>query len=163
MRPRLTKRRDGRACWPQAYLAVVEGLPQEFVEAAEKAREKARRQVSGPWQRWRVLGSAASSAPARRLASSTLHTSSSRSEQTLPSLAPAAQVIRQEKLQAQQVEHEARVKRALERAAAPVFKKAGKPVMFRSRLVKKENVSTEQQQQQDDDEELEAFLARDML
>jgi hypothetical protein len=49
-----------------------------------------------------------------------------------PALRPAAalhtcaQVIRQEKLHAQEQEHEARVKRALERAAAPVFKKAGK-------------------------------------
>jgi hypothetical protein len=40
---------------------------------------------------------------------------------------------------------------------------AGKPAMFRSRLVKKDNVSSQRQQQHDDDEELEAFLARDML
>ncbi|KAK9833082.1 hypothetical protein WJX74_006464 [Apatococcus lobatus] len=43
-------------------------------------------------------------------------------------------VAREEKLQYQKQEHEARVKRAMERAAAPVFKKQGKQDMFRSRL-----------------------------
>eukprot|EP00775_Hariotina_reticulata_P009162 gene9162-9328_t len=42
------------------------------------------------------------------------------------------QVAREEKLAAAQAEHELRVQRALERAAAPIFKKTGKPVMFRS-------------------------------
>lgn len=41
------------------------------------------------------------------------------------------QQAREEKIESQQREHEARVKRALERASAPVFKKSGKPVMFR--------------------------------
>jgi hypothetical protein len=43
------------------------------------------------------------------------------------------QVAREGKLSAARAEHELRVARALERAAAPVFKKTGKPVMFRSR------------------------------
>jgi hypothetical protein len=43
------------------------------------------------------------------------------------------QVAREDKLAAARAEHELRVARALERAAAPVFKKTGKPVMFRSR------------------------------
>jgi hypothetical protein len=43
------------------------------------------------------------------------------------------QVAREDKLAAARAEHETRVARALERAAAPVFKKSGKPVMFRSR------------------------------
>jgi hypothetical protein len=43
------------------------------------------------------------------------------------------QVAREDKLAAARAEHELRVARALERAAAPVFKKSGKPIMFRSR------------------------------
>ncbi len=57
---------------------------------------------------------------------------------------------------------EARVKRALERAAAPVFKKIGKPVMARSQPLRKKAVQVEIKQNQDD-EELEQYLARDML
>ena len=57
---------------------------------------------------------------------------------------------------------EARVKRALERAAAPVFKKIGKPVMARSQPLRKKAVKVEIKQNQDD-EELEQYLARDML
>jgi hypothetical protein len=146
-------------CRAQAYLAVVEALPQEYAEAAEKAREKARRQVGSAAARVPAVGRATSFPEAQHVNDHAAAGIIGCRRRT----ASALQVIRQEKLQAQQVEHEARVKRALERAAAPVFKKAGKPVMFRSRLFKKESVSSEQQQQQDDDDELEAFLARDML
>jgi hypothetical protein len=59
-------------------------------------------------------------------------------------------------------EQERRLRKALERAAAPVFKKHGKPVMFRSQAVRKAKVGAAEAR--DDDElELEAFLAREML
>lgn len=52
--------------------------------------------------------------------------------------------------------------RALERAAAPVFRKVGKPTMFRSApLKKREVVATDTGA--DDELELEAYLARDMF
>ena len=57
---------------------------------------------------------------------------------------------------------ESRVKRALERAAAPVFKKTGKPVMFRSQPPRKKTVQV-LAENQDDDTELQQFLAKDML
>ena len=57
---------------------------------------------------------------------------------------------------------EARVKRALERAAAPVFKKVGKPVMFRSAPLRRKAVQVEEKKN-DEDIELEQYLARDML
>lgn len=72
------------------------------------------------------------------------------------------QVARDEKLSAQQREHEARMARALERAAAPVFKKAGKPVMFRSQPLRKKAVVAEDDGN-DDEMELEAYLAQDMV
>jgi len=43
------------------------------------------------------------------------------------------QLARAQKSAAAAAEHEMRVARALERAAAPMFKKTGKPVMARSR------------------------------
>lgn len=59
-------------------------------------------------------------------------------------------------------EQERRLKKALERAAAPVFKKAGRPIMFRSLPARK--VKLVKVEQRDDDEiELETFLAREML
>jgi hypothetical protein len=58
--------------------------------------------------------------------------------------------------------YQARVKRALERAAAPVFKKSGKPVMFRSELVAKK-VEEVKEADDGDEAELQAFLAKDML
>jgi len=70
-----------------------------------------------------------------------------------------SQVARTGKLAAQKREHEARVRRALERAAAPVFKKTGKPVMARSRLAGPRRVAVAAVHG-DDDAELEAFLAR---
>jgi hypothetical protein len=59
-------------------------------------------------------------------------------------------------------EQERRLKKALERAAAPVFKKVGKPVMFRSQAMRK----SKPVMVDDRDEaevELEAFLMREML
>jgi hypothetical protein len=57
---------------------------------------------------------------------------------------------------------ESRVKRALERAAAPVFKKTGKPVMFRSQPPHKKTVQV-LTENEDDDSDLQQFLAKDML
>lgn len=57
---------------------------------------------------------------------------------------------------------ESRVKRALERAAAPVFKKTGKPVMFRSQPTHKKTVQV-LTENEDDDSDLQQFLAKDML
>ena len=59
-------------------------------------------------------------------------------------------------------EHERRLKKALARAAAPVFRKVGKPVMFRSAAVRNaRQVATDLRD--DDEMELEMFLAREML
>ncbi|GAX84003.1 hypothetical protein CEUSTIGMA_g11428.t1 [Chlamydomonas eustigma] len=71
-------------------------------------------------------------------------------------------IARDEKLSQQQLEHESRMQRALERASAPVFKRAGKPVMARSQPLKKKEVILEDNRN-DDEAELEAYLARDML
>ncbi len=60
------------------------------------------------------------------------------------------------------VMQESRVKRALERAAAPVFKKTGKPVMFRSQPPHKKTVQV-LTENEDDDSDLQQFLAKDML
>ena len=56
------------------------------------------------------------------------------------------------------VMQESRVKRALERAAAPVFKKTGKPVMFRSQPPRRKTVQV-LDENKDDDSELQQFLA----
>uniref|UniRef100_A0A7S3QRV1 DUF4200 domain-containing protein n=2 Tax=Dunaliella tertiolecta TaxID=3047 RepID=A0A7S3QRV1_DUNTE len=71
-------------------------------------------------------------------------------------------VARDEKLSAQQREHEARMARALDRASAPVFKKQGKPVMQRSQPLKKK-VEVKKDDKADEEAELEAYLARDMI
>ena len=68
---------------------------------------------------------------------------------------------RTEKQEQQKIEHEARVKRALERAAAPVFKKTGKPVMFRS-IVRTKKRTMQREKTPDDDRELHEFLALDL-
>ncbi|KAK9824216.1 hypothetical protein WJX72_008592 [[Myrmecia] bisecta] len=68
-------------------------------------------------------------------------------------------VAREDKILQQKSEHEARVKRALERAAAPVFKKTGKPVMFRSQPLRKK-VVVEVDRNNDEEAELEEFLAQ---
>jgi hypothetical protein len=69
---------------------------------------------------------------------------------------------REEKLRAQQEDHEARVRRALARAAAPVFKKSGKPQMVRSALPKR-RAAADRGPEDADEEELAAFLARELL
>lgn len=51
----------------------------------------------------------------------------------------------------------------MERAAAPVFKKTGKPVMYRSQILRKKKIEVVDKKRGDDELELEAFLARDML
>ncbi len=71
-------------------------------------------------------------------------------------------VARDEKLSAQHREHEARMARALERAAAPVFKKTGKPLMFRSAPPQKK-VVVQADDRNDEEAELEAYLAQDMI
>jgi hypothetical protein len=71
-------------------------------------------------------------------------------------------VARDEKLSSQQREHEARMARALERASAPVFKKQGKPVMYRSQPPKK-RVEAVKDAGADEEAELEAYLARDLI
>lgn len=59
-------------------------------------------------------------------------------------------------------EQERRLRKALERAAAPVFQKVGKPVMFRSGAPR--TAAPVVTDARDDDAlELEAFLAREML
>ena len=70
-------------------------------------------------------------------------------------------IAREEKMKQQRIEQEQRIQRALERARAPAHKKTGKPVMFRSRLVKpKRRDETSEEQEEDVDKELEDFLAR---
>ena len=59
-------------------------------------------------------------------------------------------------------EQERRLQKALARAAAPVFKKVGKPVMFRSQPVRKRK-EVVVDDRDDSEVELELFLARDML
>lgn len=71
-------------------------------------------------------------------------------------------IARDEKLSQAHHEHEVRMQRALERASAPVFKKAGKPVMARSQPPKKKAV-VQEDDGNDDEAELAAYLARDML
>ncbi len=69
---------------------------------------------------------------------------------------------REEKLAAAAAEHEARVARALERAAAPVFQKSGKPAMFRS-LLPKRRAAAVVARDDEGEAELAAFLARELL
>lgn len=59
-------------------------------------------------------------------------------------------------------EQERRLRKALERAAAPVFRKVGRPVMFRSRPARKAK-RVQVERRDDDAVELETFLAREML
>ncbi|KAG2486589.1 hypothetical protein HYH03_014759 [Edaphochlamys debaryana] len=99
----------------EEYLASAEVMPEDYVEGAEKAREKERRKVA-----------------------------------------------RDEKLSAQHREHEARMARALERAAAPVFRKSGKPLMFRSAPPQRKKV-VQADDRNDEEAELEAYLAQDMI
>ena len=95
------------------YFSIIETMPTEFVETAEKAKEKERRQRA-----------------------------------------------REEKLEQQKREQERRVQRSLERAQAPVQKKTGKPVMFRSHVTRKKKTGSEVVKKNDEEAELEAFLNR---
>ena len=52
------------------------------------------------------------------------------------------------------------VQLALERAQAPVQKKTGKPVMFRSHVTRKKKTGSEVVKKNDEEAELEAFLNR---
>ena len=97
----------------EEYLAVISGMPGDFVEASEKAKEKERRQRA-----------------------------------------------REEKIEQQKREQERRTLRALERAQAPVHKKTGKPVMFRSAPIRKKKV-TEAVQKDTEEAQLDAFMNRD--
>ena len=56
---------------------------------------------------------------------------------------------------------EARVQRALQRAAAPVFRKSGKPQMLRSTLTRR-TAGAKEEVAVADEGDLEAFLALDL-
>ena len=65
-------------------------------------------------------------------------------------------------MEEQRKEQEKRIKRSLERAQAPVHKKTGKPVMFRSLPPQRKKRDAQQGvKKSDEEEELAAFLARD--
>ena len=71
------------------------------------------------------------------------------------------QAVREEKALQESKEHDERAQRAKERAAAPVFKKAGKPQMARSsplRIIKAKNMTAKDLENQ----ELDRFLALDL-
>lgn len=94
------------------YLQLVGRMPEEFVEATEKAREKERRTMA-----------------------------------------------REQKIATSKREQEARLRRALERAQAPIHKKTGKTLMPRSHPIRKKVVQ-EEHKLNDEEVELNAFLAR---
>jgi len=71
-------------------------------------------------------------------------------------------IARDKKMDDAKRDHEARAHRDRERAAAPVFKKVGKPVMFRSQPAKKRVVVVDDPNAVEE-AELAAFLAREML
>lgn len=64
------------------------------------------------------------------------------------------------KQEQQKKNHEARMARAMERANAPVFKRTGKPEMFRSVLSQRKK-ERQKQTSDDDDQELLDFLSQD--
>jgi len=99
----------------EEYLAAIDLMPEDFVEVAEKQKEKERRHRA-----------------------------------------------REEKIEQQRREQERRVQRSLERAQAPVHKKQGKPLMFRSAppQTKKQDDDTGPKKT-DEEEELAAFLVRE--
>ena len=83
-----------------------------------------------------------------------------RSEAVLSSthcVAPG-QVARQEKVAEHQAEQEAHAQRAMARAAASIFQKHGKPVMFRSALLRHEDTAGTAAAQECQDDELKAYL-----
>ncbi len=69
------------------------------------------------------------------------------------------QVAREEKAKKEEAENEVRIKKALERAAAPPFKKQGKPLMHRSRPPQRMHV-TAHAGHAAIDQELELYLQR---
>jgi hypothetical protein len=70
------------------------------------------------------------------------------------------QVAREVKAKKERQQHEQRVKEALRRAAAPPFKKHGKPDMFRSVLVQHAGAVVQQVMVQPMDKELVHYLQR---
>lgn len=68
--------------------------------------------------------------------------------------------LREEKMEKQRMEQERRAERSLERAHAPIPRKTGKPIMFRSQLFKKKKLQVTEVKT-DDDKELIEFLERD--
>mmetsp|Transcript_12014 Transcript_12014/g.25254 ORF Transcript_12014/g.25254 Transcript_12014/m.25254 type:complete len:416 (-) Transcript_12014:229-1476(-) len=99
----------------EEYLAIIDQMPEDFVEVAEKQKEKERRQRA-----------------------------------------------REEKIEAQRREQERRVQRSLERAQAPVHKKQGKPLMFRSvPPTRKKKEDDTGPKQTDEEQELAAYLVRE--
>ena len=72
----------------------------------------------------------------------------------------SVQLMREDKLHQEDMEHEERAARAKERASAPIYKKAGKPQMLRSvptRAVKTKHLTAKDLA----DMELDKFLAQD--
>eukprot|EP01135_Chromosphaera_perkinsii_P006593 Nk52_evm18s553 gene=Nk52_evmTU18s553 len=90
---------------------MIEYMPPEKVETAEKIKEKERRQR-----------------------------------------------LREEKLEAQRITQEERVRRALDRAKAPVKKKTGKPLVFRSAPPQKKKREKEKMDKQNENEEEHNFF-----
>ncbi|KAH7429117.1 hypothetical protein KP509_09G031700 [Ceratopteris richardii] len=68
--------------------------------------------------------------------------------------------LREEKMEKQRIEQEKRAERSLERAHAPIPRKTGKPIMFRSHLFKKKKRQVTEVKT-DEDKELIEFLERD--
>lgn len=87
----------------ESFFEVIEQMPPGQVEAAEKLKDKERRQR-----------------------------------------------LREEKMEQQKKLQEERVQRALQRANAPILKKSGKPLMFRSALAPKKKKATEEVNKSDD-------------
>eukprot|EP00210_Caulerpa_lentillifera_P004448 g4245.t1 len=71
-------------------------------------------------------------------------------------------ISREEKQAQQKREHEARIKRALQRAEAPAFKKTGRPEMFRSIIPRRKRVVLSETKQ-DENHELAEFLSKDLI
>ncbi|KAL2652231.1 hypothetical protein R1flu_020359 [Riccia fluitans] len=69
--------------------------------------------------------------------------------------------VRQQKLELLKQEHEARRQRSLERARAPIFKRVGKPPMYRVNLVKKKRKPKIDASGIDEEVELVEFLERE--
>ena len=70
------------------------------------------------------------------------------------------QVAREIKAKKERQQHEQRIRDALRRAAAPPFKKHGKPDMFRSVLAHETEATVQPQETQQVDEELAQYLQR---